>query len=544
MTETVTSRGSRPGRQRYCRCGTYLAGDHAEQQCAPCQRAARDTRFVAPPEVPPEFWRAEPLREAFAAQHMGRVFRAYRMNPYHRAVHGLSQSLLGQWLSLSQPQVSRIEAGPPILNLDTLRHWARVLRVPQEWLWFDLDLSDRCHKIFRSLDDADDAVVSASHSGAAPTASSHVLLDGSPGGRLGSHLWLAGADGDETVRRRGFVQAAALVGLGVGGSVAVPEGVRHELNHSLVDERGAAGVDEWQAIALDYDQAYLTAASAVLLPALLVDLQGLQLAMQRHPDERARRELVRVGAVLASYTAQVLGDLGDLVAARRWWRSARRAADEISDPYTMFRIRSGEVVRACYERRPIRESLQLVAETETRLDGAPPAVLPGFWAGKAQTLALAGRHGEAEQALGRVRECSIGVPPSMGHSDFLCDWTEANVRYTESFVYSHAGNFAEAEQAQQAALALYVHSYDHLRGPAQIELQRALCLVRSGDIALGAGHAQTVITDLPVMHRCRVVADLGQKVLGAIPANERRHSSVQEYRECLESSFLGEGRVQ
>jgi hypothetical protein len=132
--------GSRPGRQRYCRCGTYLAVDNAGRQCASCQRASRG-KLIAPPEVPAEFWETEQLCDAFAAQHMGRVARAYRLNPYHHAVYGpagISQGLLGHWLGLRQPQISRIENGPPILNLDTLRYWARVLRIPPERLWFDL----------------------------------------------------------------------------------------------------------------------------------------------------------------------------------------------------------------------------------------------------------------------------------------------------------------------------------------------------------------------------------------------------------------------
>src|SRR5256885_11687777 len=33
---------------------------------------------------------------------------------------------------LTQAQVSRIENGPPIRNLDTLAHWARVLRIPPD----------------------------------------------------------------------------------------------------------------------------------------------------------------------------------------------------------------------------------------------------------------------------------------------------------------------------------------------------------------------------------------------------------------------------
>jgi|AntDryMetagUQ889_1029465.scaffolds.fasta_scaffold01126_6 tetratricopeptide (TPR) repeat protein len=131
---------SRPRRQLYCRCGTLVAKDNTERQCARCQRASRD-KLITPPEVPAEFWQTDQFRDAFAAQHMGRIARAYRTHPYHYAVYGpsgVSQGLLGQWLGLSQPQVSRIENGPPILNLDTLAYWARVLHIPPELLWFRL----------------------------------------------------------------------------------------------------------------------------------------------------------------------------------------------------------------------------------------------------------------------------------------------------------------------------------------------------------------------------------------------------------------------
>ncbi|MGH3692474.1 MAG: helix-turn-helix transcriptional regulator, partial [Pseudonocardiaceae bacterium] len=80
-------------------------------------------------------------RGAFSAQHIGRVSRAYRTHPYHHAVYGpegITQALLGQWLGLHQPQISRIEGGVPIRNLDTLVYWARILRIPVELLWFTL----------------------------------------------------------------------------------------------------------------------------------------------------------------------------------------------------------------------------------------------------------------------------------------------------------------------------------------------------------------------------------------------------------------------
>jgi hypothetical protein len=132
--------GSRKPRQHYCRCGTHLAKDNTERQCARCQRASRD-KLIVPPEVPAEFWQTDQFREAFAAQHIGWVFRAYRTHPHHYAVYGpdgISQTLLGQWLGLRQPQVSKIEIGPPIPHLDRLQHWARVLRIPAELLWFRL----------------------------------------------------------------------------------------------------------------------------------------------------------------------------------------------------------------------------------------------------------------------------------------------------------------------------------------------------------------------------------------------------------------------
>jgi hypothetical protein len=132
--------GSRPARHRYCRCGTHLAADNPGRQCARCQRASRD-KLITPPRVPPEFWQTEQFRDAFAAQHIGWVARVYRTHPHHHAVYGpsgISQTLLGQWLGISQPHISRIETEAPIRDLDTLVHWARVLRIPAELLWFKL----------------------------------------------------------------------------------------------------------------------------------------------------------------------------------------------------------------------------------------------------------------------------------------------------------------------------------------------------------------------------------------------------------------------
>jgi hypothetical protein len=68
-------------------------------------------------------------------------------------------------------------------------------------------------------------------------------------------------------------------------------------------------------------------------------------------------------------------------------------------------------------------------------------------------------------------------------------------------------------------------------------LQRALCMAGAGDVLQGIRHAQAIVSDVPAMHRVRPVADLGHKVLRAVPIAEQQRAGVQEYRECLSALF-------
>lgn len=64
-----------------------------------------------------------------------------------------------------------------------------------------------------------------------------------------------------------------------------------------------------------------------------------------------------------------------------------------------------------------------------------------------------------------------------------------------------------------------------------------MCLVGVGDVQQGIRHAQAVVSSLPAIHRVRPVADLGHKVLRAVPVAEQQQAGVQEYHECLSASF-------
>lgn len=120
---------------RYCpHCGARLARDNRDMVCAARQQKVRDEALL-PPTVPPEFWETDELQVALAGRHMGRVVYAYR----HHSLHGpraLSQETVARWLGITQPQLSRMENGPSPRNLDTLIHWAQILRIPPVYLWF------------------------------------------------------------------------------------------------------------------------------------------------------------------------------------------------------------------------------------------------------------------------------------------------------------------------------------------------------------------------------------------------------------------------
>ncbi len=89
------------------------------------------------PDVPADFWHYGDLQAALVARHMGQVIRAYRMHPHHGR-YPLAQEEVAVWASVTQSQLSRLETGPQMQRLDHLIHWAKLLKIPEDYLWFAL----------------------------------------------------------------------------------------------------------------------------------------------------------------------------------------------------------------------------------------------------------------------------------------------------------------------------------------------------------------------------------------------------------------------
>ncbi|MDG4759851.1 hypothetical protein [Micromonospora sp. WMMD710] len=156
------------------------------------------------------------MRLALAERHLGRVIRAYRCHPYHGRV-ALPQTVVAGWLGITQAQLSRVENGPPLVHLDRLSHWARLLRVPVESLWFRLPDAPRWTGA--SVANGDDQ---AAEQGVQAAVTVNVDRASSRGG-------------DATDRRR-FTVLAALAGLAAAGHPYLLAG--------QADEPGTIGMEQ------------------------------------------------------------------------------------------------------------------------------------------------------------------------------------------------------------------------------------------------------------------------------------------------------------
>lgn len=114
-------------------CGARLARHRVSNHCGACIRLLISTE---PRPQTSTFWESDSIRAALDARHFGQLFAAYRRESTPR----VSQAVLGQWVGLTQAQVSRLEApgAHPPSNLRNLERWAKALHVPPALLWFEV----------------------------------------------------------------------------------------------------------------------------------------------------------------------------------------------------------------------------------------------------------------------------------------------------------------------------------------------------------------------------------------------------------------------
>lgn len=306
----------------------------------------------------------------------------------------------------------------------------------------------------------------------------------------------AASDIDDDVRRRallGLLASAASAPL-----VQRAEHLRAAVNQAMDGVATDRDSDAWERVAFDYAHEVGVLPAAELLPELLADIDELK-ELLRAATDGVRSRLTHSAAQLAALTAITLTNLGDMRGARRWWRTAARAADESGDYLAASLIRGRQAVFSLYEDRPTGSALDLAEEAIAIGRAAPCAGVASGYAAKAQALAKTGRHADAAAALHELEELVERLPDHVSQDQASqWGWSAQRLHHVASHVYTFAGNLEKAGRAQDQALALYPAG--NYQGRAQVELHRAGCLMRAGDVDAGARHTIHILQGLPAEH--------------------------------------------
>ncbi|WP_329109739.1 helix-turn-helix transcriptional regulator [Micromonospora sp. NBC_01699] len=321
---------------------------------------------------------------------------------------------------------------------------------------------------------------------------------------------------DDGMQRRTVLRALSALAVGTGPPLVGLEALRQGLGHAVDGEDH----DEWQQIALDYGRAYYLTPPDVLMEQVTADLAVLQ-AVMAESSSRQKTGLLRAAAQLSVIVAMTLTATGRLHMARRWWSTARRAADESRCVDTQVLARAWDVTNGCYDGRPLSQVIERSDEAIALAGNRASAGSAGLYAGRAQALALAGRHDEALTAVRQVAEITARLPSEITNdAASLWAWPEHRLRHTESYVATHTGNLADADAAQDRALVLYPECQARLR--TQVSLHRASCLIQKGHVGEGLRFAADLLDELPVEQHNKLLYEVARHVMAVVPTAERR----------------------
>jgi hypothetical protein len=353
------------------------------------------------------------------------------------------------------------------------------------------------------------------------------LHDGPVLGQDGS---LARATEDEDVRRRRFLELAGVAMLS--GLDDRLELVRRGFDWVLGAEPSSLDVEDWERTAHAYGRESVALSPAQLLPNLVAEFDELRALLSGPLPAVAERDLTRVAGQLAALIAINQVGLGEHQAARRWWRTARRAADRARDPALQAFVRGRQAVMALYAGHRPAEILLMAEDAVAASRGIPCAGAVSGLAAEAQASSLMADAKRARATLGTLSGVFERLPDDVAHersSEY--GWSEQRLRHVESYVFTRLGESKLAQRAQDQADKLYPAT--NRAGRTQVRLHRAECLIIDGDVTEGARYAASVLEEQPQDQRTEWVMELARTALAAIPAKARSVPEVREYRALL-----------
>ncbi len=279
--------------------------------------------------------------------------------------------------------------------------------------------------------------------------------------------------GDNVKRRALLETITATVGVaGIGSASALANIVRHGLLDSV------DAVEDWDAVVEDFSRRLVTDPSPEYGEALLVQLM---VARQQNIDLGATSDRLRAVAQLGQLYGLWLGNRGDVVSARGWYRSAAMVADRSGDSLTRIFVRGRALSRGVYEGCAVRETIEGVEAALTISRKPCLGALEAY-------SALVYVHGLTEDlhsgraALDNMQRVTDRLPDSETRKVGSVERTASFRNYLECRV----GSRRDADRAFAEADPL-LRPVPVWHAGAKLDYGRALA--KDGDVAVGVGLA-------------------------------------------------------
>lgn len=342
---------------------------------------------------------------------------------------------------------------------------------------------------------------------------------------------------EEDMERRRLLQGLVALGAEISPLSQALDTVRSAFGGTVgYDDRSHLG--DWEETVADYGYSYMSTSPLRLIPDLAADLVSVRSIVRRIPrDSLEYRSWCRVSGVLSGFVAKSLSNLGQSRDSRQWWNMAQHVTDESGDLGLSLWVRGQRIIHGLYENRPFPILLRQVESSKEFSRDHPCAGLASISVGHAQLSVLSGDNDSAERELHRASEILDCLPSCItDDGGSVMSWGEAQLRYSEAWVYSHIGNEAKTDRAIERALQLYPDT--DTRSPAQIKLMQAFARVQAGNISEGMRRARAVYESLISEQRTTMVDVLARRVLHSVPHEAQNCPDVTEYRALVAQPMI------
>lgn len=283
-----------------------------------------------------------------------------------------------------------------------------------------------------------------------------------------------------------------------------------------------------ESVAQQYGRTYKTEPAGRFLRNILADLDDVRVITDRKLPSSHRRDLCAVTARLAGLVSMTMVNLGLYRQAREWVHTARLAADEAEDPHLRAWVATRGAVASLHLGDP-HAAAAAAREAEILTRHQPEPITAMAWAILARAAAIMVQPTAARTALHHA-EAVFGRTENIADNSAYA-FTTGQLHFYTSHALTTIGETRAARQAQDDALAAFGPG-EHL-DPTLVHLDRALCMVTDGDVAVGVDYAATVLLRLPVEYRPTIVIRRARAVAAAVPPSRRTLPAVRALHDAL-----------